>query len=69
VRRPAADQRHSRFRDGVDWSRPDAADQANALARAAVLHLVQAYRDGGNEALGEYRDNSIPRVSPFSSKR
>jgi hypothetical protein len=45
-----------RFRDGVDWSRPDAADQANALARPAVLQLVQAYRRGGNEALGEYRD-------------
>src|SRR4030095_13755498 len=49
-----------RFRDGVDWSRSDAADQANALARAAVLHLVQAYRDGGNEALGEYRDKQHP---------
>ena len=45
-----------RFRDGVDWSRPDAADQANALARPAVLELLQAYRSGGNEALGEYRD-------------
>jgi hypothetical protein len=49
-----------RFRDGVDWSRPDAADQANALARPEVLHLVQAYRGGGNEALGEYRDKQHP---------
>ncbi len=49
-----------RFRDGVDWSRPDAADQANALARSAVLQLVQAYRGGGNEALGEYRDKQHP---------
>lgn len=49
-----------RFRDGVDWSRPDAADRANALARAGVLQLVQAYRDGGNEALGEYRDKQHP---------
>ena len=49
-----------RFRDGVDWSRPDAADQANALARAGVLQLVQAYRGGGNEALGEYRDKQHP---------
>ena len=57
-----------RFRDGVDWSRPDAADQANALARPGVLQLVQAYRRGGNEALGEYRDKSIPRVSPTSSR-
>jgi hypothetical protein len=49
-----------RFRDSVDWSRPDAADQANALARAAVLQLVQEYRGGGNEALGEYRDKQHP---------
>jgi hypothetical protein len=49
-----------RLRDGVDWSRPDAADQANALARAGVLQLVQAYRGGGNEALGEYRDKQHP---------
>jgi hypothetical protein len=49
-----------RFRDGVDWSRPDAADQANALARPGVLQLVQAYRRGGNEALGEYRDRQRP---------
>jgi hypothetical protein len=48
------------FRDGVDWSRLDAADQANALARPAVLTLVQAYRRGGNEALGEYRDKQHP---------
>jgi hypothetical protein len=49
-----------RFRDGVDWSRPDAADQANALARSGVLQLVQEYRRGGNEALGEYRDKQRP---------
>ena len=48
------------FRDRVDWSRPDAADQANALARPGVLQLVQAYRRGGNDALGEYRDKQHP---------
>jgi hypothetical protein len=48
------------FRDGVDWSRPDAADQASALARQGVLQLLQAYRRGGNEALGEYRDKQHP---------
>ena len=48
------------FHDGVDWSRPDAADQANALARPRVLQLVQAYQRGGNEALGEYRDKDHP---------
>jgi len=49
-----------RFRDTVDWSRPDAADRANALARQGVLQLEQAYRRGGNEALGEYRDTQHP---------
>jgi hypothetical protein len=48
------------FRDGVNWSRPDAAEQVNALARPAVLRLVQAYRRGGNQALGEYRDKQHP---------
>jgi hypothetical protein len=48
------------FRDSVDWSRPDAADQANALARPELLRLLQAYRRGGNEALGEYRDKPNP---------
>jgi hypothetical protein len=44
----------------MDWSRPDAADQANTLARQGVLQLVQAYRHGGNDALGEYRDKQHP---------
>jgi hypothetical protein len=48
------------FHDGVNWSRSDAADQANALARAGVLQLMQAYRGGGNEALGDYRDKQHP---------
>lgn len=48
------------FRDGVNWSRPDVADQVNALARPKVLQLVQAYQHGGNEALGEYRDKEKP---------
>jgi len=48
------------FHDGVDWSRPDAADQVNALARAGVLQLLQAYQRGGNQALGEYRDGQHP---------
>ena len=48
------------FRDGVDFSRPDAADQANALARAMLLRLVRAYQQGGHRALGEYRDKQNP---------
>ena len=48
------------FHDGVNWSRPDAGDQANALARPRVLQLTQAYQRGGNQALGEYRDEDHP---------
>jgi hypothetical protein len=48
------------FRDGVDFSRPDAADQANALARSMLLQLVRTYQQGGHRALGEYRDKQNP---------
>jgi hypothetical protein len=44
------------FREGVDFSRADASEQANALARSMVLQLLRAYRQGGHAALGEYRD-------------
>ena len=48
------------FHDGVNWSKPDAAEQANALARPMVLQLLRAYQKGGNQALGEYRDKEHP---------
>src|SRR5258708_7061663 len=48
------------FHDGVNWSRPDASDQVNGLAREMVLDLVGAYRRGGNGALGIYRDKQNP---------
>ena len=48
------------FHDTVNWSRPDAADQVNALARGMVLDLLREYRRGGNEALGVYRDREHP---------
>ena len=50
-----------RFRDGVDWSRPDAADQANALARPRVLQLVQAYR--------AWRQRGARRISGQAASR
>jgi hypothetical protein len=48
------------FHDGVNWSQPDAATQANTLARGMVLELIRAYRRGGNVALGVYRDKEHP---------
>jgi len=35
-----------RFRDEVDWSSPDAAEQAQRLMRQMILDLVLAYRAG-----------------------
>jgi len=48
------------FRDGVDFSRPAAAEQANALARPMVLQLLRSYQEGGHRTLGEYRDKQNP---------
>jgi hypothetical protein len=44
------------FRDRIDWSRSDVDAQVNRLARPMLLQLLEAYRRGGNRALGEYRD-------------
>ena len=52
------------FHDAVNWSQPDAEEQANGLAREEVLQLVAEYRRGGNAAIGAYRDRNNPtRVS------
>jgi hypothetical protein len=50
------------FRDAVNWSQPDAAAQANTLARGMIAALLRAYRRGGNTALGEYRDKDHPAL-------
>ena len=51
-------------RDTVNFSRPDAAEQVNALARQMIVALLRQYRQGGLRALGEYRDQEHPaRVS------
>jgi len=48
------------FRQGVDFSRPTAADDANALARTMLLQMLRAYQQGGDHALGDYRDKQHP---------
>jgi hypothetical protein len=57
------------FHDGVNWSRPDAAEQANALARPMVLQLLLAYQKAATRRSANIGTNSIPRVSPSSSRR
>lgn len=49
-----------RFRTQVRWSAPDAAQQANAIAREVLLALVREYQAGGNAALGQYNDGGEP---------
>lgn len=60
IQLPAASIRA--FRDAVNWSQPDAAAQANALARGMIVALLREYRRGGNSALGEYRDKDRPAL-------
>jgi len=49
-----------RFRTDVDWTSPNAAGQANAVAREMLLDLVRAYQADGNAALGHYDDGGEP---------
>jgi hypothetical protein len=48
------------FRDQIDWSRSDVDARVNRLARTMLLRLLETYRQGGNHALGEYRDKKHP---------
>lgn len=48
------------FRRSVNWSGPDAAGQVNRSARQMALQAIQQYQQGGNLALGVYRDKSQP---------
>jgi hypothetical protein len=50
----------TRFRNQVNWSSPNAALQANEVAREMILDLVHAYQADGNAALGHYHDGAEP---------
>ena len=50
------------FQRSVDWSAPDAADQVNRLAKEMILEALLRYQQGGNAALGTYRDKNHPAV-------
>lgn len=49
-----------RFRNQVNWSSPNAAQQAHDVVRALILELVHAYQANGNAALGQYDDGGDP---------
>lgn len=48
----------TRFREGVDWRRPDAGPQANALMRQILVEYVTRYASDGGTAAMEYADRS-----------
>jgi hypothetical protein len=48
------------FKQSVNWSAPDAANQANQLAQKMALDAIQRYQQGGNAALGTYMDKHHP---------
>jgi hypothetical protein len=50
------------FQRSVNWSAPDANDQANRLAQQMALQALGNYEQGGNSALGTYRDKDHPAV-------
>jgi hypothetical protein len=50
------------FQKSVNWSAPDAADQVNRVARQMALEALVRYTQGGNAALGTYRDKGHPAM-------
>jgi hypothetical protein len=50
------------FQRSVNWSAPDANDHANRLAEQMALEALLNYEQGGNAALGTYRDKNHPAV-------
>jgi hypothetical protein len=48
------------FRQSVNWSDPDVANQVNRLGQKMALEALQRYIQGGNTALGTYRDKHHP---------
>jgi hypothetical protein len=50
------------FQNRVKWSDPDAPAEVNRLARGMLIDLVNAYRRGGNGALGAFDDKARPAL-------
>src|ERR1700693_5372308 len=48
------------FKQSIDWSAPDVADRVNHLARQMAFQALLNYMNGGNTALGVYRDKNHP---------
>ena len=50
------------FHQSVHWSAPDVANQVNGVAQKMALEALHSYTQGGNTALGTYRDKKHPAV-------
>jgi len=50
------------FQRSVNWSAPDAVDQANHLAQRMALQAILNYEQGGNAALGTFATRIIRRL-------
>jgi hypothetical protein len=48
------------FQQSINWSGPDVADRVNRLAQRLALQALIEYMQGGNTALGAYRDKKHP---------
>lgn len=48
------------FRSKINWSADDPGPQVNELARKMALDALIVYQQGGNSALGTYRDKKTP---------
>ena len=57
------------FKQSVNWSAPDAANQVNRVGQKMALEALERYIQGGNAELGIYRDKHHPAVvaDTFSS--
>jgi hypothetical protein len=49
-----------KFQHSVDWTAPDSSAQGNRLAQQMALEALLRYQEGGNIALGTYRDKNHP---------
>ena len=49
-----------RVRKSVDWSQPNAAASAEALAKQLMFEFVKEYLEAGNDGLAVYRDAERP---------
>jgi hypothetical protein len=49
-----------RIHKEIDWSKPTATADVNALVRQLALEYVNAYQQGGNTELAVYRDKDQP---------